>query len=52
MIERALIVTNNSDLTKQDVFECELSVYPPSIFNSDGQMRLADDKSNLTDYIV
>ena len=52
MIERALIITNNSDITKQKVFEHELSVSPPSIFDSDGQMRLADDKSNLTDYIA
>ena len=52
MIERALIIANNSDITKQEVFEHELSVSPPSIFDSDGQLRVADDKANLTDYIA
>ena len=52
MIEGALIIANNSDVTKQDVFEHELSVSLPAIFDLDGKIRLADDKSNLPDYIA
>ena len=52
MIEGALKIANNSDVTKQDVFEHELSVSLPAIFDLDGKIRLADDESNLPDYIA
>ena len=52
MFEGALIIASNSDVTKQDVFEHELSVSLPAIFDLDGKIRLADDESNLPDYIA
>ena len=52
MIERALIIAENSDITKQQVFEHELSVSPPALFDPEGQLRLTEVKSNLTDYIA
>ena len=52
MIERPFIIANNSDVTKQEVFEHEFQVSPPAIFDSNGILRLADDKANLTDYIA
>ena len=52
MIERALIITNHSDMPKLEVFGHELSVNPPSIFESDGKIRLPENKSDLTEYIA
>ena len=48
MLERALIISHDTP----EVFEFELTVNPPAPFTSDGRMRLADDKSHLTDYIA
>ena len=50
--ERALIITNNSDLTKKEVLGFELSTSPPSIFDSEGRLRIPEDKSKLMNYIV
>ena len=52
LFERALVIADISDITKKYVFEHELSHYPPSLFGSNGLLRSADDKSNLTDYIA
>ena len=48
MLERALIISHDTP----EVFEFELTVNPPAPFTSDGRMRLADDKSHLTDFIA
>ena len=52
LCERALLIADNSDISKKDVFEHELSLNPPSLFGTDGLIRYADDKSNLTNLIA
>ena len=50
LFERALVIADISDITKKEIFETELSLYPPSLFGTNGLLRIADDKANLTDY--
>ena len=52
LFERALVIADISDITKKEIFETELSLYPPSLFDTNGLLRSADDKANLTDYIA
>ena len=52
LCERALLIADNSDISKKYVFEHELSLNPPSLFGTNGLIRYADDKSNLTDLIA
>ena len=52
LYERALVIADISDITKKEIFEHELSLYPPSLFGGDGLLRTAEDKSNLTDNIA
>ena len=46
------MIADISDITKKEIFETELSLYPPSLFGTNGLLRSADDKANLTDYIA
>ena len=52
LFERALVIADIADITKKEIFETELSLYPPSLFGTNGLLRSADDKANLTDYIA
>ena len=52
LFERALVIADIADITKNEIFETELSLYPPSLFGTNGLLRSADDKANLTDYIA
>ena len=52
LFERALVIADISDIIEKYVFKHELSFYRPSICCSNGLLRSADDKSNLTDYIA
>ena len=52
LYERALVIADISDITKKQVFEHELSLYPPSLFGGNGLLRTADDKSKLTECIA
>ena len=42
----------NPEINIDQLFEHELSVYPPSLFDKNGQLRLAEDKATLTNQIA
>ena len=52
LFQRLLILANNSDIDLPYVFEHELSLFPPSLFKKNYELRYADDKANLTDHIA
>ena len=52
LFERALVIADISDITKKEIFETEISLYPPSLFGNNGLLRSPDNKANLTDYIA
>lgn len=52
VFQRLLILANNCDVDLLFLFAHELSLYPPSMFIKNYEMRYADDKSQLTDFIA
>ena len=52
MIERGLIIANHSDITKKTMFKYELTINPPALCDSEGNLRVADDKANLMEDIA
>ena len=52
LLQRCLVLMRNPDVNLEQLFEHELSVCPPSLFNKNGHLRSADDKAALTNLIV
>ena len=46
------MIADIADITKKEIFETEISLYPPSLFGNNGLLRSPDNKANLTDYIA
>ena len=52
LFQRSLVLMRNPEINIDQLFEHELSVHPPSLFNANGHLRSADDKAALTNLIV
>ena len=52
LYQRMLILANSYGVDLLELFKHELSIYPPSLFKRNGELRYADDKAILTDFIA
>ena len=52
LYQRMLILANSYGVDLVELFKHELSIYPPSLFKMNGDLRYADDKAIFTDFIA